>query len=300
MKVFLTGATGTIGGAILTTLIAAGHEVTIAVRNLPKAEELTSKLGPNVKVHLLDSSQGLYTQFNSAAKGFTKIVHSGFWGGPQDNESETQTINGLLDAAKETSGTAQVTLILTTGGLCQGETDRLLGEDETSTANCIEFAKPRLVHEELVINANSENLHTSVIRPVVVYPESHVDHWLLTSKNLGKIVVPQGNASISYIHKEDLGELYRLVLENSGTGYFTASEGLGPNLDQIIDLAKSITGVQEVERVDNVWEHVQTFGIYPFLLTVNSILDSKRGRQLYGYQPKHNFLRDATTEIKLA
>ena len=299
MKVFLTGATGTIGGAILTTLIAAGHEVTIAVRNLPKAEELTSKLGPNVKVHLLDSSQDLYTQFNSAAKGFTKIVHSGFWGGPQDNESETQIINGLIDAAKETSATTQVTFILTTGAFCQGETDHLLGEDETSTANCIEFAKPRLAHEELVINANSENLHTSVIRPVVVYPESHVDTYFKVIKTHGKIVVPHGNATSSYIHKEDLGELYKLVLENSATGYFTASEGLGPNLDQIIGLAKSITGVQEVERVDNVWEHVQTYGFYLFILAINCILDSKRGRQLYGYQPKHNFFREAAATLKL-
>ena len=129
--------------------------------------------------------------------------------------------------------------------------------------------------------------------------QCHVDKWFKACKTHGKIIVPQGNGCLSYIHRDDVGVLYRLVLENSGTGYFTASEGQGPNLDQVIELAKAITGVQEVERVDNVWPHMENYGFYTFGLSLTSMLDSKRGRELYGYQPKYNFLRDAHSQLKL-
>ena len=299
MKVLLTGATGTIGGAILSSLATAGHEVNILVRSASKAQSLVTKFGPNVIVHELDPSQAPYSQFYTAAKGFSNIIHSGFLNSAADAELETQVIAALVVAANENSLTGPVNLLVTTGALCQGQSFQLAGEDEATNANCLDIVKIRVPHEELVINSNSETLHASIIRPVCIYGGSHVDTYFKAVKAHGKIVVPHGNGTVSYIHKDDVGELFRLVLENSGTGYFTVSEGLGPNLDQVIELAKSITGVQEVQIVDNVWEHIHSYGFYLFELSLTSILDAKRGRELYGFQPKHNFLRDAAATLKL-
>lgn len=296
MKVFLTGATGTIGGSILNALSSSGYEVTCAVRSIAKAQALA---GPNVVLLELDQSLDLQTQFYNAAKGFSSIIHSGFAMSPNDDALETQVITGLINAAKESAANTQTTLIFTTGALCQGQTDHLAGEDEATNANCIDFVKFRIPHEEMVINANSENLHASVIRPVCIYGGSFVDQYYKACKTLGKILVPHGNNRVSYIHKEDLGEFYKVILENSPTGFFTASEGLGPNVDEVIEIAKAVTGVQEVERVDNVWEHMQTYGFYLFELSLNSVLDGKRARELFGFQPKKNFKRDAVDLLRL-
>ena len=290
MKVLLTGATGTIGGSILSSLVAAGHEVTCVVRNLSKAQPLS---GPTVTLQELDASLDTEAQFYTAAKGHFNIIHSGFLNNPSEVEMETKVFAGLIAAAKESSALGQVTLITTTGGLCMGQSDRLVGEDEASNANCIDMVKGRVPHEEMTIAANSDTLHASVVRPVCIYGGSHVDTYFKACKEQGKIVVPHGNGTVCYIHKEDLGETYRLILENSGSGFFTASEGLGPNLDEVIEIAKRVTGVQEVERVDNIWEHIGTYGFYLFELTLTSMFDSKRAKEQYGFQPKHIFQRDA-------
>ena len=298
MKILLTGATGTIGGSILRSLKSAGHEVTCAVRNLPKAKPLS---GPKVFLHELPSSSDPQSQFYEACKGHFNIIHSGFLntGDPAEAELETKVITGILAAAKESSAKAKTTLVVTTGALCMGESTRLLGEDEVSNANCLPMLKGRVAHEEMVIAAASKTLITSIMRPTCIYGGSHVDHYFKACKEQGKIVVPHGNGTVSYIHKEDLGEIYRLVIENSGSGFFTASEGLGPNLDQVIEIAKRVTGVQKVERVDNVWAHVHTYGFYLFELTLNSMFESKRAREMYGFKPKHLFQRDAQELLKL-
>ena len=172
MRVVLTGATGTVGGSILEALIAGDHEVTIVVRNAARAQGLVEKYGPKVSLYELDGSLDTYHQFYNAVKGHHNLIHSGFFMGPQDTESEGATISAFVDAAKESSATGQTTLIVTTGGLCQGETFHLSGEDEATNANCIELVKPRVVHEELVINANSDTLHASIIRPVCIYSDN--------------------------------------------------------------------------------------------------------------------------------
>ena len=181
-----------------------------------------------------------------------------------DDAMETQVTTGLINAAKESAANETTTLIFTSGAFCQGPTDHLAGEDEATNANCIDFIKFRIPHEENVINVNSENLHASAVRPLCIYGGSFVDQYYKSCKTLGNFLVLHGNNRVSYIHKEDLGEFYKIVLENSGTGFFTASEGLGPTVDEVIEIAKAVTGVQEVERVDNVWEHMQTYGFYLF------------------------------------
>jgi nucleoside-diphosphate-sugar epimerase len=111
--------------------------------------------------------------------------------------------------------------------------------------------------------------------------------------------VPLGNGRATFVHREDLGELYRLVIENSGTGYFTGSEGMPPTQDELVELAKKITGVNEVEKVENVWEHIHEYGFALFGLSVCALLDAKRGRELYGFAPRFNLIRDGEREINL-
>jgi nucleoside-diphosphate-sugar epimerase len=297
----LTGATGCIGGSILRDLVAHNNEVVCLVRNLAKAQGSLSHLGNLVSFVEVNTTENVEANFRAAAVGHTNIVHSGYFTG-HDLDFELSVINGLLTSAKETAETHKVNFVLTTGGLLLGQNPELVGEDEASNANCLDFIKGSVVREEIVIAANSENLHTSVVRPVCIYGGSHVDKYFRAVKQHGKILVPEGNGTISYVHQDDVGTLYRLILENSGTGFFTASEGLGPDLNQVIEIAKAVTGVQEIERLADMnhsWAHMDTYGFYLLELFLTSKLDAKRGRELFGYQPKYNFVRDAATALKL-
>lgn len=299
MRSLLTGATGDIGGSILSSLVSKGHHVTCPVRSLAKASSLKSKYGDRIALIELDQSLTQYERFKSVAKGFENIIHSGFVQSSADNDLETEVTSGLLEAAKETSLGSKSTFILTTGSLLIGSTSKLLGDEEATVENCSDYVKFRIPHEELVIKAGTDRLHTSVIRPAAIYPGSHVEQYFRACKKNGKIVIPEGNHSLSYIHKEDLGELYRLVLENSGTGYFIGSEGLGPNTEEVISLAKRITGVTEVERIQNPWQYFGEYGFYLVELGINLTIDSTKARKLYGFAPKHNIARDLPNLIKL-
>jgi nucleoside-diphosphate-sugar epimerase len=300
MKVLVTGATGNVGGAVLESLVKAGHEVVVPTRNASKARSLVEKYGNKVSLYELDNSLETRDQFYRAAQGFEYIVHSSFFMGADTDVLETQTLNGLLDAARETSATRTVSFISTTGCLTQGSTNYLAGEDEATNANCIDLFQLRVAHENLVLNANTDKLHTSLIRPPGIYGKTSViDIYFKGVKATGKIVIPQGNARITCIHVEDLGDLYRVVLENKGSGCFTPSEGLGPSVEEVVEIAKKITGVQVVERVNNPFEPIQTHGFMVFLLSINHMLDCRRARELYGFRPKHNFYRDAESLIKV-
>ncbi|OMJ86797.1 hypothetical protein SteCoe_11653 [Stentor coeruleus] len=293
MKVLLTGITGTIGGSILSAMAPTGYEIICPVRSRAKAQPIVDQIGGNVTLVDLDQSLDIQTQFYNVSKGIPNIIHAGFLMGHQDNEMETQVITGLINAAKETSQTVEVALIVTTGAFCVGQVFELSGEDQISTENCLDIVKCRVAHEELVLASNSATLKASITRPVCIYGGSFVDQYYKACKQNGKIIVPYGNGSMSYIHKSDLGRYYKLLLEYKGSGCFTISEGLGPNLDEVIEIAKKVTGVQEVVRIDNPLEYIETHGFYLFGLTLTSKLDPKRGRELFGFVPECNFARDA-------
>ncbi|OMJ86796.1 hypothetical protein SteCoe_11652 [Stentor coeruleus] len=293
MKVLVTGITGTIGGSILSALAPTGYEIICPVRSRAKAQPIVERVGGNITLVDLDQSLDIQTQFYNVARGIPNIIHAGFLMSYNDAEMETQVITGLVNAAKETSQTVEVALIVTTGALCVGQNFELSGEDQISNENCLDLLKCRVAHEELVLASNSATLKASITRPVCIYGGSFVDQYYKACKQYGKIIVPHGNGSVSYIHKSDLGRYYKLLLEYKGSGCFTISEGLGPNLDEVIEIAKKVSGVQEVVRIDNPWEHMATYGFYLFELTLTSKLDPKRGRELFGFVPEYNFARDA-------
>lgn len=297
MRILLTGATGAIGSGVLHALAEAGHEITCPVRNLSKVANPNST--PNVHFVQLDSSLDDFTLFNQVAQGFTCIIHTGYAGGPHHAEMETNVTRGLLEAAKSHSANEKTVFIFTTGCLLLGEYDRLVGDDEVTTANAVEFLKFRLAHEDLVLSYSSDNLAASVIRPCWVYGGSHVDGWVAACKKHNKIVVPAKHGRMTFVHKEDLGTIYRLVAENAGRGFYIGSEGQGPEFDELIEQVKRITGVNEVENVQDVMSVVQDYTFTVFGLSFNGQFDPKRAKNELGFVPKYNFARDADRVLKL-
>jgi nucleoside-diphosphate-sugar epimerase len=293
-KVLVTGVTGAVGSSVVEGLVRHGHEVTCPVRNISKAQSFAEKHGSQVVLVELDSSLAPKEQFRNVSRGFDRIIHTGFANSAQEKDYETEVLLGLLESAKETSETKPTGLIFTTGCLILGEQAELSNEENTSSQNSLPLVSWRIEHEEIALNANSENLHVSVIRPGWIYGGSGVDFWFRSCKTHGKIVVPVAEGRVSYIHKEDLGEIYALVIENFGTGVFIATEGLGPSYEETIELAKSVTGVQEVEKVQNIWEHIKDYGFFLFGLSNTQKLEAKRARDLYGFAPKHNIKAEAS------
>src|SRR5256885_16931544 len=73
MRIFLTGATGYIGGAVLDALVKAGHDVTALVRDNEKARRVGKRGAHPIIGNLADSES--YKAASDAQDGY---VHAAF------------------------------------------------------------------------------------------------------------------------------------------------------------------------------------------------------------------------------
>ena len=297
MRVLLTGATGSIGGAVLNALIEHGHEVTCPVRSLSKVTNPNSN--PLIHYVEVDSSLDDFTKYNQIAQGFPCIIHTGFAMTSQDAELEANVTRGLLEAAKAHSAHEKVSFVFTSGCHVIGSTDQLTGDDVATTERCEDFCRYRVVHENLVLSYSSDNLAASVVRPGWVYGGSFVDLWFSSCKKHGKIVVPENLGKVTFVHKDDLATIYRLVAENGGRGCFFGSEGQGPEMEELIEFNKRITGVTVVERVSDVRPYFHDFSFTLIGFGLKCSVDSTRARTEFGFAPKYNIIRDGERVLKI-
>jgi len=77
MHVFVTGATGWVGSAVVNELISAGHEVTGLARSEPKAA-LLSAAGARVVCATLDDLAALKAALKAAVASADAVIHTAF------------------------------------------------------------------------------------------------------------------------------------------------------------------------------------------------------------------------------
>jgi len=73
MRIFLTGATGYVGAAVLDALVRGGHDVTALVRNNEKARDVARRGGHPVIGSLADLES-----FRGSAEAQDGYVHAAF------------------------------------------------------------------------------------------------------------------------------------------------------------------------------------------------------------------------------
>src|SRR5205809_6900003 len=91
MRIFLTGATGYIGGAVLDALVRGGHEVTALVRDNQKAARTKARGGHPIVGNLADPES-----FRAAADAQDGYVHTAYdstsSGGPTVDRAALEVI----------------------------------------------------------------------------------------------------------------------------------------------------------------------------------------------------------------
>jgi uncharacterized protein YbjT (DUF2867 family) len=95
MRVFLTGATGYIGSAVMDALLRSGHEVTALVRDPEKAERVARRGVQPIIGEL--STPGSYA---AAAESADAIVHSALESSKRMQDVDRTAIDTLLGAAR--------------------------------------------------------------------------------------------------------------------------------------------------------------------------------------------------------
>ena len=286
MRIFLTGATGYIGAAVLDALVRGGHDVTALVRNNEKARGVARRGAHPVIGNLADLDS-----FRGSAEAQDGYVHAAYdsstGGGPA---IELAALAALIAAAKRprTAGASvpeRRFVIYTSGVWILGRVSEPAGED--APINPIPISAFRPAHEKLVLDANGEHLRTMVVRPGVVYGGGNGivgDIFKAASNGLVR-VIGDGNNHWPLVYDRDLGDLYaRLAASADASGVYHANDEGDERVNDIVGAIKPYLPVKPDVRYVPIEEARAKMGAYADALALDQMVRSPRARAL-GWTP---------------
>lgn len=271
MHVFVTGATGWVGSAIVDDMIAAGHEVTGLARSAQKAVSL-ARAGAHVVLGTVDDVDVL----RSAATACDAVIHTAFDHDfsrfAASAEQDRLAIEALGGALKR-SGRP---LIVTSG--LSGLRKDAVETDAPSPSS------PR--RSEAAANSLSEQgVHVATVR---LAPSVHGagDHGfvpilirLAREKNVSAYI-GDGRNCWSAVRREDAARVYRLALETGATErvYHAVAENSLP----FRDIAEAIGRRIGVRAVSSDRRH---FGWFAGMAGADMSASSRLTQDVLGWKP---------------
>jgi nucleoside-diphosphate-sugar epimerase len=282
MHIFLTGATGYIGSAVLDALIKGGHTVTAMARDKEKAERLAAKGATPLVAEL-----GLPKRYLPAVRAADAVAYCAYESTPRGVQLEKQTLEAMLAAQQQASAVdGKVrTFIYTSGAWVLGRA--IKAADETAPLDPPPHVSWRPAHEDIVLSAFSATLRTVVVRPGIVYGGGRgiVSDLIKDALNGLVRVVGPGKNRWPLIYDHDLGELYVRILETpSAAGIFHANDEEDERVSDIVEAIAAQVPQKPDIRYMPMEEAHKKLGTYADALALDQKVRSPKARAL-GWAP---------------
>ena len=286
MRIFLTGATGYIGSAVLDALVKAGHDVTALVRDNEKARRVGKRGGHPVIGNLAEPDS-----FKAAADAQDGYVHTAFdrapGRGPDVDRLVLETIIAAAKRPRTAAASAPATrfVIYTSGVWVLGPAPDPVAED--AMVNPTPLAAWRPAHESLVLSSATDHLRTMVVRPGVVYGSGSgmVGDLLKMASNGLVRVVGDGNNRWPLIYDRDLADVYaRLVASPDASGIYHVNDEGDERVNDIVAAIKPHLAHKPDVRYVPIEEARSKMGPYADAMALDQVVRSPRARAL-GWTP---------------
>jgi nucleoside-diphosphate-sugar epimerase len=280
MRVFVTGASGHIGSALVPELLQAGHQVTGLARSEESAAALVA-MGADVRRGDLDDLEGL----QAAAADSDGVIHlafkhdfSDFLGNVESDRRAVEAIGeALVGSGKPFVGTSGTLMVAFVEG-------RLATEEDTLPAG------PRIDAENYAIALADRGVRSSVVRlaPLV---HSNLDHHGFTHhiidcarKSGVSAYVGDGTNRWPALHTLDAARLYRLALESAPAG--TRLHGVADEGVAFRDIAESVGRHLNLPTKSITAEEApEHFGFLAPLSVLDDATSSERTQKILDWHP---------------
>lgn len=284
MKIFITGASGYIGGSVAAALMAAGHQVS----GLARSDETTAalaRLGITPVRGTLDDTEVLAKAAHDADVTINAANAS-------HRAAAATMIKALAGTGKiflHTDGSSIV------GTRSRGELVEKIFDEDTPFTPTPQRA-PRVEIDKMVRNAASDGVRSVVIAPSLIYGPGHGlnSHsiqvpWLI--KFAKKAGVPKhigpGENRWANVHIDDVIGLYMLAIEKAPAGAFYYAENGENSMREVCEAISRMLGHNGRTQSMTVEEAATEWGDGPANDTMgsNSRVRAKRARAELEWRP---------------
>jgi nucleoside-diphosphate-sugar epimerase len=291
LKIFITGASGYIGGSVAVALIAAGHQVSGLARS-NEATAALAKLGIRPVRGTLDDTEVLA----KAALDSDVTVNTANAGHRAAAEAMLKALANTGKTFLHTDGSSII------GTRACGEfVDKVFDEDTPFTPTPQRALRVEI--DKMVQCSSGNGMRSVVIAPSLIYGLGHGlnSHsiqvpWLIqVAKKFGvaKHIGP-GENRWANVHIDDLMALYVLAIEKAPAGAFYYAETGENSMREVCEAISRMLGQGGRTQSMTVEEAVTEWGEGPANDTMgsNSRVRAKRARAELKWRPKARSLID--------
>ena len=279
MRVFVTGASGFVGSAVVRELIGAGHEVVGLARSDQGAAAVTAA-GAEVHRGDLTDLDGLRT----AAAAADGVIHTAFIHDFSNFAASVEVDRQAIEAMGEALAGSDRPFVVTSGtGLVSG--GGLATEDSTRDASVP--TSNRLANESAALSYVDRGVRVSILRlPPTVHDEG--DHGFVpglidVARAQGVSAYPgDGSNRWAAVHRLDAAHLYRLALESAPAG--SRLHAVGEEGIPFRDIAEVIARHLNLPLTSAEGSH---FGWLAGFAVLDAAASSARTQELLDWHPTH-------------
>jgi nucleoside-diphosphate-sugar epimerase len=293
MRIFVTGASGWIGSAVVPELIGAGHQVTGLARSDASAESLTAA-GAELHRGTLDDLDSMH----AAAAKSEGVIHLAFMhelAFSGDFQSAADADRRAVETFGEALAGSNRPLVIAAGtlGLAPG---RVVSEhdahgDASAIAGFGGGPQTRWETSELVLSMAARGVRSSIVR---LPPTNHGDGdngFIATLVGIAREkgvsgYIGDGANRWPAVHRLDSAQLFRLAVENAPAGstlHASAEEGV-PIRDVAEVIGRHLDVPVESISAEDAREH---FTWLAGFIGADSPASSALTQELLGWHPTH-------------